>query len=211
MNSEAIIAWAQQKMLHTDEAPLERGYRYRHGKRVGMIAQRLVEQLGVSVHRELLFVGGLLHDVGKAGDRSTGHGSRGADLIAKEIPHLFTPDELDLVTKMVRNHCMRGNSPRQTEHERPLYPAEVLIIQDADTLDHFGTEGIRLAILWNAHHRRDAAGSVRYYNERDSKWRQEASEGMNYELSREILRKRIQRADEFFDAMAQAEEGKLEL
>ena len=142
---DKILSWGTEKMKFTNETPLEVGYRYYHGLRSAKLAVALAEGMGLEVDRDVLYVGSFLHDVGKAGNRGPDHGPRGAELIRAEIPHLFSATELELVLSMVSNHYMRPNGKHFEGKKIPVFPAEVLLIQDADTLDHFGCNAVWLA------------------------------------------------------------------
>jgi len=209
MELDKIIAWGTEKMKYTDETPLEKGYRYYHGLRSAKLAAALAEGMGLEVNRNVLFVGSFLHDVGKAGYRGPNHGPRGAELIRSEIPHLFSTSELGLVLSMVENHYARPNSKHYVGKVKPSFPDEVLIIQDADTIDHFGSNGVWIAYHWSGHHLRSQQDEIDYYNTRDTRWRKEAVEGLNYDLCKQELQYRISRIDEFFAVWQQEEKGAL--
>ena len=195
MYVDKIVSWGTEKMKFTDEAPLETGYRYYHGLRTAKLAVALADGMGLEVGHELLYVGGFLHDVGKAGYRGPDHGPRGAELIRSEIPHLFSISELELVLSMVSNHYMRPNSKHFDGKEKPVLPAEVLLIQDADTLDHFGCNAVWLGYHWSVHHTRNQQETIDFYNTDDLFWRQSALNWLNYDLSRqELAHRKIGRA-----------------
>ena len=209
MEKEAIVAWAKARMLSTDEVPLEIGYRYYHGLRVAALALELVNAESLVVNQELLFIGALLHDVGKAGDKGKGHGPRGAELIQKQIPHLFGQDELERVTQIVAYHYMRPKSKYMLGKPDPGWPQEVLLVQDADTLDHFGANGI-----WIAHHfatveKRNQQSSIDRHIMEDEAWKQESQQAMNYPAALRELEHRISCMDNFVWQWAREEQGQL--
>lgn len=209
MDKEKIIAWGTEKMKFADESPLETGYRYYHGLRVAKLALGLAERMGLQVDRELLYIGGFLHDVGKASYKGPEHGPRGAKMISDEIADLFTPNELALVLDMVGNHYMRPNSEYFSGKERPTYPSEVLLVQDADTLDHFGSNAVWLAFHWSTLQHPTQQETIDYYHTDDPRWRQKALQWVNYDLSRNELSYRLKRIDEFFAFWQQEESGLL--
>ena len=209
MNKEAIMAWGQEKMLHTVETPLETGYRHYHGLRVAKLCLRMAEELDLHVDKDVLYIGSYLHDVGKAGNRGPGHGPRGAEMIKGEISHLFEPQELELVLDMVSNHYMRPNSHHYAGKEKPKYRNEVLLVQDADTIDHFGGNGLWIAFRWDSENKRSHQESIDYFYSRDVQWQQDALHWLNFALSRRELELRIRLQHEFFRNWQKEEHGEL--
>lgn len=152
MQKEAILEWANQKMGDADDSPLEREYRLHHGQRVAALATLLADRMHIDVDRDILYVGALLHDLGKSGGQpDKGHGERGAEITRDEISHLFSKEELNRVCSIVENHYMRPNNLRFEGREVPEFADEVLLVQDADVLDHHGLFGVWLNMYWNAH------------------------------------------------------------
>jgi HD superfamily phosphodiesterase len=209
MDTERIMAWGLEKMKFTDETPLETGYRYYHGLRTARIAISLADGLNLAIDRDVLFAGGFLHDVGKAGYRGPDHGARGEAMIRSEIPSLFADTELDAVCSIVRNHYHRPNSRHYCGKEKPSFPAPVLLVQDADTLDHFGGNALWLAFRWAVTQGRTPSDALEFHREQDATWRREALEGLNFSLSRRELEARIARIDAFFALWEEEQEGKL--
>lgn len=209
MNVDKIMSWGTERMKFTDETPLETGFRHYHGMRVASLAVALAERMGLEVSRDILYIGGFLHDVGKAGYRGPDHGPRGAELIKAEIPHLFSPNELQFVTTIVANHYMRPNSKHFECKDKPHFQTEVLLVQDADTIDHFGSNGIWLAFRWSVQEKRSPQDEIDYYNTGVTKWSKEAMDGLNYDLCRQELQHRTSRMDEFFSYWQKEELGGL--
>ncbi|MGI6357219.1 MAG: HD domain-containing protein [Bacillota bacterium] len=209
MQWEAVIEWGKGKMLRSDEAPLEIGYRWHHGRRVANLALELARVEALTVDREVLYIGALLHDVGKAGYQGKEHGPRGARLIEEQIPHLFGRDELRQVTSIVANHYQRPKSKYLRDQPHPGWPPEVLLVQDADTLDHFGANGIWINHHWAALERRNQAESIARYYGVEKAWRQEALQALNYPAAVEELKQRIAFMDSFMRHWQREEQGLL--
>jgi len=209
MDRQKILAWGAEKMRFAHDAPLEPGYRYYHGLRVARLAVELARTMQLRIDQEALFVGGFLHDVGKAGYNGPDHGPRGAELIRAEIAHLFNAHELDGVTAIVANHYMRPNSHHFAGRERPVFPAEVLLVQDADLIDHFGSNGIWLAFRWSVYHGRNQQESLDFYHGQDVSWRREALESVNFAVSRDEIASRMGRAAQFMSYWQLEEKGEL--
>ncbi|MBT9155078.1 MAG: hypothetical protein DDT37_00043 [Firmicutes bacterium] len=209
MDIEKIMAWGMEKMNFVDEAPLEKGYRYYHGKRTAQIALSLAQGMNLPVDRDTLFAGAFLHDVGKAGFNGPHHGARGEDMIRQEIAQLFSPAELEQVCSIVRYHYTRPHSHYSKGHLLPALSVETLLVQDADALDHFGGNALWLAFRWSGAHGRNPGETIRFYREQDAVWRHDALRGLNFPLSRRELQARIARTDAFFALWEEEERGEL--
>jgi len=203
MDTENILRWGAAKMKLADATPLERGYRYYHGLRSASLACALARAENLAVRHEELYIGAFLHDVGKADYLGVGHGPRGQELIEAEIAHLFTPRELVLVGQIVSNHYARQQSSTM--------PVEVLLVQDADALDHFGSNAVWLAFHWAKHQGRNQAETMQFYHKEDREWRKRSLQGLNFARSRQEMHHRLARIEEFFAQWAKEEAGLLTL
>jgi hypothetical protein len=213
MDKEAILRWAQRRMAGADDGPLEPGYRYHHGLRVAAIAVGLAERLSLVSDSEVLYVSGVLHDVGKSGyEGESPHGPRGEEIIRAEAASWFTPDELERVGRMVARHYARPRSRwYEGQEQKPVWPDEVLILQDADILDHFGCNHVWQAFLWAKHLRQSPQDTLAYYwrNPRELEWRTEARRALNFDLSRSEFDIRLARSDAFCREFAMEQAGTL--
>ncbi|NLW17690.1 MAG: HD domain-containing protein [Firmicutes bacterium] len=210
MDIEAIKAWARSKMLEVDESPLEPGYRWYHGVRTAQLAIHLAKEMGLEVDIKVLELGGLLHDIGKAGYRgSEPHGPRGANIIRREIGHLFSPDKLEVVTAIVANHYQRPKSKYWRGKKAPNFPPEVLLVQDADILDHMGANAIWLAFHYGTAEGRNQAAAIQHFYQVDPPWYEECLASLNYEISRRELEHRLNFAHHFYQQWEREEGGKL--
>lgn len=210
MQKEKIIAWAQKKMLLADEAPLEPGYRWYHGCRVANLSLALAQQLGLNIDPDILYIGGLLHDVGKAGYRGDEpHGPRGARLLRQEIAHLFTPTELDRVAHIVANHYQRPKSKYMIGKIPPVFPDEVLLVQDADTIDHFGINGVWLTFHRATAQQQSQADIIHRHHSSDVAWHEEALNALNFELSQRELEHRLHLMHRLYAQWEREEAGEL--
>lgn len=209
MDKDAILAWAKEKMGHTDETPMEPGYRLHHGQRVAALALALAEQMNLAVDRDILYVGALLHDVGKAGGQpGKDHGERGAHIIRNEIPHLFCGNELDRVCDIVANHYVRPNHPHHEGRILPKFADEVLLVRDADILDHCGSLGIWITMHWTAYKRRSPDDLIQQY-EQDLGNLEQLIRPLNYELSKVELRARCRLEQDFYSLLTTEHAGNL--
>lgn len=203
MDTENILRWGADKMKLADATPLERGYRYYHGLRSAKLAGALAQAENLAVRHEELYIGAFLHDVGKADYLGVGHGPRGQEIIEAEIAHLFAPTELELVVNIVSNHY--------TRHKDSALPVEVLLVQDADALDHFGSNAVWLAFHWAKYQGRTQRETMQFYHNEDRQWRERALQGLNFARSRQEMGHRLARIEDFFTHWAKEEAGLLTL
>lgn len=212
MDKETVLKWAQWRMAAADDGPLEPGYRYHHGLRVGALAVGLAERLALGLDSELLYVAGVIHDVGKSGYQGEEpHGPRGESILRAEAAAWFSSDELERIGCMVARHYARPHSRWYEGREKPTWPNEVLVLQDADILDHFGCNHVWQSFLWARHLRRSPQDTLAYYwrNPKELEWREEARRALNYDLSRTELDRRLARSDAFCREFAMEQAGVL--
>lgn len=213
MDITAITTWAHSRMERADDSPLELGYRLHHGERVGKLAAELAQRVCPGEAPEELYrIAGLVHDVGKAGYRGPEpHGPRGEAILRAEASAWFTPEELELVCLMVANHYARPLSRWYEGVEKPVWPKPVLVIQDADLLDHFGSN-----YFWITYHHAIAKGESpdRFFasytepgTRRGLGWVQDSRRSLNFEESRQELDRRQELAKAFYAEMAIDLEG----
>lgn len=212
MDKDAVLKWAHRRMAAADDSPLEPGYRYHHGLRVAALAVELAGRLRSSVDLELLYVAGVVHDVGKSGYQGEDpHGPRGAEIVRTEAAAWFTAGELDQVCQMVERHYARPNSRWYAGREKPAWTEEVLLVQDADVLDHFGCNHVWQAFFWAKHLRQSPQETLAYYwrNPKEQDWREEARRSLNFDASRSELDRRLARSDAFCREFAMEQAGVL--
>ena len=68
MNTEAITARAVDRMSSIPEIPCEPGYRLHHGARAQKLVLEIADAERLTVDRDVLAMGALLHDIGKVPD-----------------------------------------------------------------------------------------------------------------------------------------------
>lgn len=210
MDITAIKAWAKTKMLQTDDSPLEPGYRWYHGVRTAKLAGYLASQMQLEVDEDVLEIGGLLHDIGKAGySGPEPHGPRGARIIREEAAQLFTPDTLERVTAIVANHYQRPNSKHWRGKKAPEFPAETLLVQDADIIDHLGANAVWLAFRYGAAQLRNQEAAIQRFHQVDPPWHEESLASLNYTISRRELEHRLQFLEHFYSQWELEEQGEL--
>lgn len=205
MNSDAIRKRTAEIMSDSVEIPYEPGYRLHHGERSERLCMQIADAEKLAVDRESLAIGALVHDLGKSsGDTGESHAVRGARMVKEMFADLMTPDELVQVAEIVKHHFERPNGKWYENKEKPSWNNEILILQDADVLDHFGIPGIWLSLHWAVHKKLSPARAQQEWfdSEHMVAWRQEARRSLNFETSRHLLDLRIAEMDDFFSRLS---------
>ena len=191
--------------------PLEPGYRLHHGLRVGGLAVSLGKRLGVPRSQlDELYVAGVVHDVGKSGYRGTdAHGPRGEAIVRARLTEWLTQDEMERVARMVAHHYERPRSHWYKGRTPPQWSDDILILQDADILDHYG-----MTFVWSAllKARKDGLSPIEmldtfWRSKRERDVRDESYRSLNFKESRVELKLRFEKAELFFRALFEEQTG----
>lgn len=210
MNKDAILAWAKEKMLHHGEDPLEPGYRWYHGLRTANLACHLAKAMQLNVSMDALYIGGLLHDVGKAGYKGDKpHGLRGAELIEQEIGHLFSEEQLRQVMEIVARHYQRPKSKYWSHKSIPSLTTEILLVQDADILDHVGVNGIWINFSHSSAAKKNQEDTICQFYQRGARWHEDMLRILNYPLSMQEMEYRLALTHRIFAQWRREEQGRL--
>lgn len=183
-----MIQIAAQTMARRKENPCrEIGYIFYHGLRVTKLSAQLARSLEIEVDPpEVLFAGALFHDVGKGFAR---HPEIGSGLVKELLKDLLAKELLDRVARIVLLHNDRG---------RGNLPDEILIVQDADILDHYGTQGVWLKFQYSAHRNENVHDVMDFWHSGPCTSLVEQSRmELNFDLSRRIFEQRLSFQDEF--------------
>lgn len=186
MDFERLEALAEKAMGHRkSHREREIGHVYFHGKRVANSVLLLREKLfpGDSSHDETLRCAGLFHDLGKGIEP---HDRTGALLARELLREELTALELEEVCGLILAHDNRR--PGSDVHS----PWEKLL-QDADLLDHFGTQGVWLSFTYYAYMGQKGMGELPGFYE--TEWEEAVSRNraaLNFEISREIYDEKIE-------------------
>lgn len=209
---EAVYRLAWATMGARPAGRREPGYRFYHGHRVARLALRLWEEEGrtqaearepLGVPREeAIWVGALLHDVGKEGagpDRGGDHAERGLLFVRHHLGAWYPEPALQLIGQIVYRHNKRGD---------PSDPPEVVVVQDADLLDHFGLMGLWLDAYWMAAEGRTLYDLLRYRRSEEARsWREYAQQHVRLAAARRELALRLAREEEALRALLREGEG----
>ena len=199
MDYEALDHLAARLMAkRKPHAQRERGSIYFHGQRVsrGVIQLRKLVTSDNS-HDPYLRVAGLFHDVGKGMDP---HAHIGAILMKDLLRPYMAPDEVDEVVRLIDVHDDR--KPDSDKHDLP-----VRLLQDADLLDHFGTQEIWMCFSYYATHERGVSEALDFYRNDYKKSVNRQRKLLNFEESRRIFEEKYRFQRDFIKRLKVESEG----
>ena len=190
MNLEELKRIARETMKdrvsHQEREP---GYILRHGMRTANLSGEIMAAAsGIrDVFDEVLYAGGLFHDVGKG---FKPHNEVGAQITNELLASVCNSRELDDVSNIVRFHCIR-------KHDIEL-ETRILVVQDADMIDHFGTQEVWLNFYYGSYHRKGPEHSIVYWE--SDEWKrllEDMRDLLNFDLSKKIFDERVEFQAEF--------------
>ena len=161
----------------------EAGYIYHHGHRTARLAGEI--QFLIKGEADLfdpvLYAGALFHDVGKGFEA---HNETGAHLVRRLLGSVCSSEELDGICEIVRFHCLR-------KHGLNLVP-RVLWVQDADILDHVGTQDVWLKFLHSAFECENQEEALAYWQSDSAAEHLSGMRDMlNFDVSKELYDERV--------------------
>jgi len=192
------MAWKSmgKRHSHPDREP---GYAYYHGQRVAKIAIQLREWVlpHEDQYDDVILVGGWFHDVGKGIEPHWEYGA----LICREILQDQCPGpQLEQIVEIVGGHTLR--KVRE-------YPHYVKLVQDADILDHFGSQEIWLNFWHTAYRRKNVEYTLDYYHNSYAEHIQQVRELLNYPKSVEVFDEKDRFVRTFIERFSRESEGEL--
>lgn len=191
-------AWQAMGKRHS-HPDRELGYAFYHGQRVAKIALKLRELIlpGEDSQDQVILVGGWLHDVGKGIEPHWEYGA----LISREIMRdLCSPSELEQITTIVGAHTLRKKQP---------HPHYVKLVQDADILDHFGSQEIWLNFWHCAYRRENVEHSLEFYRDYYAANAQRVRSLLNYQKSVEYFDEKDRFVQDFVERLRRENAGEL--
>ncbi len=148
------MAWQSmgKRHSHPDREP---GYAYYHGQRVAKIAVQLRELIFPDIRDDddAILVGGWFHDVGKGIEP---HWEYGAVVAQEILKGHCSPSKLHQIVEIIGAHSLR---------KVRNYPDYVKLVQDADILDHFGSQEIWLNFWHSAYRRQTVENTLAFYRD----------------------------------------------
>ncbi len=158
----------------------EVGAAYFHGKRTGRGAIALRKQLfpGEGDMDDVLRCAGMFHDVCKGLEP---HAENAAILCREVLKEELTGKELDMVCRLIEVHDKRHPGTDENSRWEQL-------LQDADILDHYGSQGIWMSVTYYVYHGQremEALGEF-YFDEWEDQWKKDRRK-LNFDLSKQIF------------------------
>jgi uncharacterized protein len=184
MNLEVIRGIARKAMeTRISHSGREPGYIFAHGKRTANLAGEIVSRMTgrEEIIDEILYTGALFHDVGKGLPR---HNEAGAVLVKQLLADVCDVGQLESISDIVRFHCLR-------KHDLDLNES-ILALQDADIIDHFGTQEVWLNFYNSAHYHHSTQHSLDWWQgERFAQIVTKMRTLLNFDFSKEIYDDRV--------------------
>jgi len=179
----------------------EAGYIYYHGLRTANLAGEILSRVDgqAPVFDPVLYTGALFHDIGKG---YTSHNETGAGLVKDLLAGLCTEAELDRISDIVRYHCIRKNGLELDKG--------ILAVQDADMIDHFGTQEIWLNFLYRAYNHDTELDAVKFWDSDSYRGQTAKLRGLlNFEFSKSLFDDRVGFQELFLRRLKIEAEGRI--
>ena len=196
---------AQRMMLPVSDGIREPGYRFHHGERVALIAERLARQSAEvdheSVNLLVLRCGALVHDMAK-GLVDGEHGAQGARLVRERFSDILSGDTLDQVAEIVEFH-----NKRTLDRD---FTVETRLVQDADLIDHLGAMEAWLAVHFAVSKDNTIDQELEWFDQGGGEgWWSYCLNNANFELSRRAIDRRLQYFEGFLKQLDRENRGYL--
>jgi uncharacterized protein len=170
-----------------EHATREPDWLLHHGRRTARLALWLCDEVQAIVDRDTLFVGALLHDIGKGQEP---HNETGAAMTKSLLASLCIPTELAQICDLIRCH---------TQYGQPDLSVAAKLVQDADILDHVGPIDVWLAFYWSGAHHETVADHRRFiHGEENARYRTKMRALLNFAIAKRLYDERIALEDAFF-------------
>lgn len=194
-------------------AAREPGYIYYHGRRVAALAEDILavvngERSGARSGEHssgddpidpVLYAGALFHDVGKG---FAPHNEVGADIARSLLKDCCSADEIEGIRSIIWHHCLRKKGHELENRE--------LAVQDADLIDHFGTQDVWLSFLHAAHHGESPQQVVDWWRSEESQKMTKRLRGLlNFDVSTRLYDERFAYFSQFAERFAIEAEGRI--
>jgi uncharacterized protein len=192
MDIQKIENLAHEHMANRRTDPnREPGFILQHGYRTAQIALHLAEQVNAKIHKDILYAGGLLHDIGKGAEP---HNETGALFVGEILKRICQGEELNQICAIVYCH-----NQRQQPNE---YAPEIKLVQDADYLDHVGPMGSWLGIYRIGTRNETIMDALRFFHsEERAHFLALMRNGLNYDISVAIYDQRLDFEARFFQEL----------
>ena len=176
----------------------ERGSVYYHGQRVSKGVLQLRKMVTAdNTHDPYLRAAALFHDVGKGMDP---HAAIGAAMMREQLKGYMAPDEIEEVARLIAAHDDRR--PDSRKHDLPTR-----LLQDADLLDHYGTQEIFMCFSYSAVHERGMDTALDFYRNDFKKIVNRSRKLLNLDEARRIFDEKYRFQREFIKRLKVETEG----
>lgn len=195
MDWKPIEATAHKLMSNRREhRERERGFIYWHGQRVANGAVELRKMLfpDDASMDDALRLAGMFHDVGKG---ISPHNRYGAVVFRQAVSGLAPEALIDKAAGMIAAHSIRQPGPSP-------FNIETQLLQDADMLDHSGSYGIWMTAQYYCYYPGNILDGVKFNRDTSDNYLSDNLPLCNFDLTRDILRDRIEWEKEFFKRAA---------
>ena len=177
----------------------EIGAAYFHGKRVANGVIELRKKLfDDDSMDDILRCAGMFHDIGKGIEP---HSRSGAVLVRDLLRDEMTEMELEHVCRLISTHCDR--QPQSGDHSW-----DEKLLQDADLLDHYGSQGIWMSICYYAYTTQQEMDQVPAFYM--GEWQKQITEQrklLNFDLSKKIFDDKVSFEKKIADRMEVEKNG----
>ena len=183
-------------------------YRFHHLKRTHRYVNELVERPEIKqkdFDLRVLEVATLFHDIGRKEDiedgfldpieAHEGHAEKGEKIVEGFIDDILSENKVKEVKKIIDNH--------HSDTEK----VETQILQDADKLGFFGPLNIWRMIHYASDKERELEETFEYFWTEGRRKKQEKLESLNFECSKRIARRRLQRFEEMMNTIEEEHHG----
>ena len=199
MDFDALERLAERLMAkRKPHVQRERGSVYFHGLRVsrGVIQLRKMVSSDNS-HDPYLRAAALFHDVGKGMEP---HASIGAAIMRDQLKGYMAADEIEEVARLIA--CHDDRKPDSRKHDLPTR-----LLQDADLLDHYGTQEIFMCFSYSAVHERGMSTALDFYRNDFKKIVNRHRKMLNFKESQQIFDEKYRFQREFIKRLKLENEG----
>ena len=184
-------------------------YRFHHLTRTHRYVKKLIERPEIKEQDfdlRVLEVASLFHDIGRKEDieegfldpieAHEGHAETGEKIVGDFINDILSDERVEQVKEVIGTH-----------HDSEPEKIETRILRDADTLGLFGPMNIWRMIHFASDKERELEETFDYFWTEGRRQKQEKLESLNFECSKRIARKRIQRFEEMMTVIEEEHYG----
>lgn len=184
--------WMRDRKAHLTR---EKGFIYKHGKRVSVSVLELRRRVtDDDSHDDALRIAAMFHDIGKGIEP---HNITAGVLIRTLLGEHLPGELLEEVAWLAENHV-----------RREITHLFANLLQDADTLDHFGTIDILMTAQYGAYTEGGVETMLDWYREGFEELNSECRATLHFDVSRAVFDEKQHYSREFARRLAIEAEGR---